>query len=147
MDASFSEDGSAVWLLLDRVENGRHVAVVARVDSPGRSIPGSAVDLGPDIRYSWFAGLSGDGGSQVAIGSWLGRLDGDVVSGPTAIVPRTANSGTSLHAGGFCRLRPRRARGHVAGRRGVRARRGRTHPDRPTRGDAAAEHAVALIHR
>ena len=102
LDASFSEDGSAIWLLLDRVENGRHVAVVARADAPGEIDAGiGTVDLGPDINHMWFAGLSGDGGSQVAVSSWVGPPDGDVVSGPTAIVPRTPNSGPSLHAGSF----------------------------------------------
>lgn len=101
-DASFSQDGSAIWLLLDRVVDGRHVAVVARQDAPGEISQGfGTVDLGPDVAHMWFEGLSRDGGSQVAIAYWLGPPEGNVVNGPAAIVPRTANAIPTLHAGQF----------------------------------------------
>jgi hypothetical protein len=106
LDASFTADGRSIWLLFDRVEAGRHKALVTRMlDAPGKVGPGvepgvDGIDLGPDVAYLWFAGLSRDG-SQVAVGYWLGALGGATVDGPTAIVPRTPNSHTSLHSGNF----------------------------------------------
>ena len=107
-DASFSQDGSAIWLLLDRVTGGRHEAQVARLDAPGVLAGGTGtVDLGQNVSYLWFDGLARDGGSQVAIGYWIGPPNGAaVVDGPVAIVPRTANSHSSLHSGRFVGFMP-----------------------------------------
>ena len=67
VDASFSPDGRTVWLLLDRVEGSKHVAVVARADAPGAARVVGTADLGEDVGEMLFWGFAPDD-SAIAIG-------------------------------------------------------------------------------
>lgn len=64
LDASFSADGRSVWLLLDRTEGTRHVAVIALADTPGAVRIVATVDPGTIVAGTRF-GLAPDDSTVV----------------------------------------------------------------------------------
>ena len=95
--ASFSADGRSIWLLLDRVEGSRHVAVVARADSPSAIKVVGTADLGEDVANMWFRGLAPDD-STIAIGHWTGTLGGETHVAPVTVM-RLSDTTSSVHSG------------------------------------------------
>jgi len=107
VDASFSDDGSAVWLLLLRDQGSSQAAVVVRLDSPGTAREIAAVDLGPDLAWAWFEAFAPDD-SAIAIGHWTGELGGTTAEGPVTLI-RVSDGSISTHPGrfaGFARASP-----------------------------------------
>ena len=91
--ASFSADGRSIWLLLDRMEGSKHVAVVARADSPGAVKVVGTADLGEDVAQMWFRGLAPDD-STIAVG----HSTGDTQSAPVTLM-RISDTTSSAHSG------------------------------------------------
>lgn len=108
-DASFADDGATLWLVLEKVVDGRHQALLAHVLHPGDATPeivSSTADLGPDVQGIWFAGLSRDGTGLAAVNSWIGKKGREVFAdAPTVIVPGNGLAPTR-HAGGFAGFIP-----------------------------------------
>ncbi len=95
--ASFAADGRSVWLLLDRMEGSKHVAVVAHADSPNDVKVVGTADLGEDVALMWFRGLAPDD-STIAIGHWTGTLGGGTTVAPVTLM-RTSDTTSSAHSG------------------------------------------------
>ena len=96
LDASFSADGQAIWLLLDRAEGSRHTAVIARADAPGAVRVIATVDLGEDLYHAWFNAFAPDD-STIAIGHWTGSESDMTIEAP--ILVSTSDLTTGAHRG------------------------------------------------
>jgi hypothetical protein len=91
--ASLAADGRSIWLLLDRVEGSRHVAVVAHADSPGAVTVVGTADLGEHVPGMWFSGLAPDD-STIAIG----HSPGDAQPARVTLM-RISDTTSSAHSG------------------------------------------------